>query len=421
MSDGDEVYVSDAAVALPPATALKDAADEKKLFKIDSAYRPIGYRDSPLKNLWNDALLVLAELPWLPFVLLPARSLLLDMTWRGILYQIVATTVSIIVLPFILLSFLYGLPWPVITTATLLATFKLCDIVQGSKNIIKPTKHQLEKADGKYGGERWFFVNGVATSPTGNRKVCDKLYKIFKRPVYGISNRSNGVLFDLIECLLQRDLRWPTRDERVGYNALATWLGNENIKRIVLIGHSQGGILCSNWADQLLSDFDRDTLSKLEIYTFAAAANHFPNPLQGDTGAFGHLEHFANEGDMVARIGVLAFRSEQADRLPRDGKARYSLSSAFRALFATRVAASRIKGNKHKGEPEKKIATRFAGKLFVRKNRTGHLMAAHYLFDGDSILDLDTVQQQSQLAKYKGGKLALRLVEDQTSSSAALK
>ncbi|CEH17682.1 heat shock protein 70 [Ceraceosorus bombacis] len=271
------------------------------------------------------------------------------MTWRGILYQVVATTVSIVVLPFILLSFLYGLPWPVITTATLLATFKLCDIVQGSKNIIKPTKHQLEKADGKYGGERWFFVNGVATSPTGNRKVCDKLYKIFKRPVYGISNRSNGVLFDLIECLLQRDLRWPTRDERVGYNALATWLGNKDIKRIVLIGHSQGGILCSNWADQLLSDFDRTTLSKLEIYTFAAAANHFPNPLQGDTGAFGHLEHFANE------------------------------------------------------------------------DRTGHLMAAHYLFDGDSILDLDTVQQQSQLAKYQGGKLALRRKEDKTSSSAALK
>lgn len=66
-------------------------------------------------------------------------------------------------------------------------------------------------------------------------------------------------------------------------------------ERVVIIAHSQGGIICSAWVvsvemifyrsrplipeDQLLCDFPADTLAKLEIYTFASAANHLSRPL----------------------------------------------------------------------------------------------------------------------------------------------
>lgn len=51
--------------------------------------------------------------------------------------------------------------------------------------------------------------------------------------------------------------------------------------------------------DQLLTDFadDLDKLKKVEIYTFASAANHFSG------GPFGRIEHFVNTLDFVSRIG----------------------------------------------------------------------------------------------------------------------
>jgi hypothetical protein len=56
--------------------------------------------------------------------------------------------------------------------------------------------------------------------------------------------------------------------------------------------------------DQLLADFTPERLSKLEVYTFASAANHFSAPLTGKCEApFSRVEHFANENDFVSRIG----------------------------------------------------------------------------------------------------------------------
>lgn len=107
-------------------------------------------------------------------------------------------------------------------------------------------------------------------------------------------------------------------------------------ERIVLIGHSQGGILVSAWVDQLLADFDEDILSRVEVYTFASAANHFSrggryivengvvkdldppkcskgavdgeNPTVPANGPFRFVEHFANTGDFVAQLGVLSHK-----------------------------------------------------------------------------------------------------------------
>ena len=88
--------------------------------------------------------------------------------------------------------------------------------------------------------------------------------------------------------------------------------------------------------DQLLADFAAEQLAKVEIYTFAAAANHFSVPYtlvnaakkskkagkadangtsegaavegneQGNRRfVFGAVEHFANTKDYVAQIGTL--------------------------------------------------------------------------------------------------------------------
>jgi hypothetical protein len=65
-----------------------------------------------------------------------------------------------------------------------------------------------------------------------------------------------------------------------------------------------------------------DVVQKLEIYTFGSAANHFNNPhrtavyaeaaekksvIQHNSKAVRHIEHYAHDGDFVARWGVLSF------------------------------------------------------------------------------------------------------------------
>lgn len=57
-----------------------------------------------------------------------------------------------------------------------------------------------------------------------------------------------------------------------------------------------------------MADFAAEELLKVEIYTFAAAANHFSAPWRTVNGekryVFGAVEHFANTRDYVARIGM---------------------------------------------------------------------------------------------------------------------
>lgn len=112
-------------------------------------------------------------------------------------------------------------------------------------------------------------------------------------------------------------------------------LVDPTVKKVVLIGHSQGGIIVSQAIDDLLSQLPARTMAKLEVYTFGSAASHFSNPSlalrsnpsTNQTGEqtllrashtkvyltntnqgnhiIPHMEHYANEYDLVPRWGVL--------------------------------------------------------------------------------------------------------------------
>jgi hypothetical protein len=111
-------------------------------------------------------------------------------------------------------------------------------------------------------------VNGVATSASGTQLIIDELQAMFHRPIIGICNRTYGFLWDLIECTIQRDLLWPTTDVREGYKVGTLWstymthtsqrypdlkqilskaIRDESKTRVVLMSHSQGGIILSAW------------------------------------------------------------------------------------------------------------------------------------------------------------------------------
>jgi hypothetical protein len=73
-----------------------------------------------------------------------------------------------------------------------------------------------------------------------------------------IDEISAGVFFDLIECLIQRDIGYATQDVREAYEKIKLALVDEGLTRVVIIVHSQGGIVMSMALDNLLSDLPRE-------------------------------------------------------------------------------------------------------------------------------------------------------------------
>jgi hypothetical protein len=128
---------------------------------------------------------------------------------------------------------------------------------------------------------------------------------------------------------MQRDFTYVTQDIRNGYAVLKKALSDPSHKKIVFILHSQGGIEGGLILDWLYAEISRDLIEKLEVYTFANAANHFNNPFHimestdvvnsaskegsaapSTTRTVKYIEHYANDFDLVSRWGVLHFASK---------------------------------------------------------------------------------------------------------------
>lgn len=181
----------------------------------------------------------------------------------------------------------------------------------------------------------------------------------------GIHNKTSGILFDVIECIIQRTWTYATEDVRVCYREVKEKLYDPRYTRVVLILHSQGGIIGAMVIDWLLQELPQNLMAKLEVYTFGNAANHFNNPYrhvqsqsaashaakcttdaaqprlddqppppptpgEADTGSttarpalsdrvIGYIEHYAHTTDFVALWGVLHFATSalSAHSLPR--------------------------------------------------------------------------------------------------------
>ncbi|KAI0206599.1 hypothetical protein F4808DRAFT_680 [Astrocystis sublimbata] len=126
--------------------------------------------------------------------------------------------------------------------------------------------------------EQWIFLNGVAVGEAWLKSNINRLALTFKRPILGIHNRTSGIIFDVLECLIQRNFGYATSDVRLAYKILKERLYNPQYSKVVFILHSQGGVEGGLVLDWLLQELPQDLLAKLEVYTFGNAANHFNNP-----------------------------------------------------------------------------------------------------------------------------------------------
>lgn len=162
--------------------------------------------------------------------------------------------------------------------------------------------------------EKWFFINGIATSPPVAILNCQELARIFHRSVHLIHTPTYGILWDLIDSITARTLRKDGVLSRPAYDLVKEALVTHD--KVVLLGHSQGTIVSSYISRKLLKDKKyRHLAHKLEIYCMAGVADSFrvdSELSEQHQRGVPYVEHFVNTFDFFGRIGVLAHKDHTA-------------------------------------------------------------------------------------------------------------
>lgn len=126
--------------------------------------------------------------------------------------------------------------------------------------------------DYPFAQEKWFFINGVMVGSHWLKSAVNEISRLFHRRVVGIhcrtldpsrciSNPSWGLIFDLVQCVVQRDYGYTTRDVRIVYIYIKKALLDDRLKKVIVVAHSQGGLSLSMALDNLLSDLPRECTS----------------------------------------------------------------------------------------------------------------------------------------------------------------
>ncbi|ORY70997.1 uncharacterized protein BCR38DRAFT_329233 [Pseudomassariella vexata] len=349
--------------------AEKKPAVATELAGYTSTSEALPYAISPKRLLWNDFWTLLENATYLPGIIFPVWAGRheplneLSSTWcnaRSLAFHFILIVFQ--------LGFICSIPLflflPTTTSlAYILSFIALNELAVRSfngpkdKEFVKIPNGGIPIAPGTE-TERWVFVNGVAVGDHWLQNNLQRLANTFRRRIIGVHNPTLGIIFDVVQCLIERDFNYTVPDIRQGFAYVKQQLmqDDEVVSKVILILHSQGGIEGGMIVDWLLADMPQQKLAKLEIYTFGNAANHFNNPMAKDGKHFlagrnyfrsiGHIEHYANVGDFVARFGVLNFTTKDKQLGSNDD--------------------------------DEKSENRFVGTVFKRYG-TGHMLNQHYL------------------------------------------
>lgn len=261
----------------------------------------------------------------------------------------------------------------------------------------------LQRPDhnGSYTGfpdEQWLFINGVMTNDAVAQLNAALLAELFHRPITLIQNSTSSLLMDLFQCALDKQGWKVTEPVTKAFPAIYDALKSPHRRRVVVIAHSQGTIIAAAVLALLqklvtgsasaaevqgaalpapaaayappefvypaegpirLEEFEPlriEELARLELYCFATCANvmTYTAPPTAERKGIPYIEHFGNEKDIVARLGMLAPRPQR-------------------------------------------WGIHIDGECFIRPNAWGHLLNAHYLYP---IVD---VQRQGRKRGGVGG------------------
>ncbi|KAH8588240.1 hypothetical protein B0O99DRAFT_525448 [Bisporella sp. PMI_857] len=362
---------------------------------------PHSYTGSPAELLRSDIWSALKAATMLPYIVWPLRP-----TGSGEFCELYPSWANLyniflhVVLVFMQLPFILSVPFWVIVplplswivagvTVFFMVNHGICYLLNGPQMRYEsdPKYTQLAKA---HKHEQWIFLNGVAVGRHWMESNVNRLALTFGRPVLGVHNKTNGILFDVIQCLIQRNFNYATQDIRDCYAAVKETLYKSELTKVVFILHSQGGIEGGMIIDWLLQEVPQDLLAKLEVYTFGNAANHFNNPhlhLLSERAALAsplrvsttktttHVQYH-NPIATIGNEGKNPFNVTRSSRqsTPSGKTIRYIEHYAHTSDFVARWGVLYFTANLSI-EP---TAPRYMGRVFERAGQ-GHQFNQHYL------------------------------------------
>jgi hypothetical protein len=189
-----------------------------------------------------------------------------------------------------------------------------------------PRRQLPKKIDFKFHettNEKWYFINGICTTESILKMNCDYLSKIFQANVVGIYNPTSGIVNDLAECISERT--FDIGDSICKFVSDEIEKALKTSSKVRVIAHSQGGIIIDNTIRYL--KFKSVFLKNLEVFTFASSSD-------GTTESNELFqEHFANEEDYVARIGLEASEYQPENLYIRKGGKGHLLNKNYLTAF----------------------------------------------------------------------------------------
>lgn len=229
-------------------------------------------RENPLLLLIKDTGILITVLPYLPLLFFPLKttdkSAELSTSKASFASYAILVALFMAELAGLLLAIPAFLVLPGGYFVALLVLFSFSIFLlalptQGPRIVHSVVGDHRAESTASHNDERWLFVNGIATGHSGLQNNVDRISLTFGRPVIGIHNRSYGLISDLFECLIQRTMSYNSKDVRVTYEYVKAYLSDPNVKKVVLVAHSQGGIIISMVLDHLFSELPSSTISKL--------------------------------------------------------------------------------------------------------------------------------------------------------------
>ncbi len=157
--------------------------------------------------------------------------------------------------------------------------------------------------------EFWFFINGIMTTKEVASVNELALENIFGVEFSSLYNPTHGFVADILECVSERTFDQFSECTQQLYDVVDELL--ESGKKVRIIAHSQGGIILSNFLKLMKQSGKR--YSNIEVFTFASAADEdilVPGVYQ---------EHFGNENDFVARMGLMSLVTMGDYYIKKDG------------------------------------------------------------------------------------------------------
>jgi hypothetical protein len=243
--------------------------------------------------------------------------------------------------------------------------------------------------------ERWIFLNGCCVTGHALQQNLNLLSETFGRPVQGVHNETWGILGDIVECIIQREFGFCSKETRIAYEYVKSYCSDPEVKKVVLIGHSQGGIMVSQVLDELFMDLPSESIAKLEVYTFGNAASHFNNPLRKpahSTGEYPHILSPSESTSLAATTDSPTTMVSPMTPLPLPQKATFSAPQSRTFTISPYLPKRVIPHIEHYCNSEDMVTrwgslysvknvlgNRFCGHVFIYEGASGHMLNQHYL------------------------------------------